>query len=80
LLRDEADWNPDKISEVLKSQKTKTVYLKRPISVFLLYATAFPSLDDNSINFRSDVYNRDAAVLKGLQEPFKRKKRHIINE
>ena len=80
MLRDEADWSPDKINEVLKSQKTKTIYLKRPVSVFLIYATAFPSLDLKSIGFRSDVYNRDAAVLKGLQEPFKRKKRHIINE
>ena len=80
LLRDEADWSPDKINEVLKSTKTKTVYLKRPVSVFLLYATTFPNLDYSSISFRKDVYNRDPAVLKGLQEPFKRKKRHVPSE
>jgi murein L,D-transpeptidase YcbB/YkuD len=80
LLRDEAEWSPEKINEVLKSEKTKTIYLKRPVSVFLLYATAFPSLDYSSIHFRDDVYNRDPAVLKGLQEPFKRKERHVISE
>ena len=80
LLRDEADWDADKINEVLKSQKTKTIYLKRSVSVFLLYVTAFPSLDYSNIHFRNDVYNRDPAVLKGLQEPFKSKKRHTSSD
>jgi len=63
--------------ELIRSEKSKTVHLDSPIPVFLLYATAFPAYDDDIIEFRKDIYNRDAVILKGLRENFKRKKRHI---
>ncbi|MCK4824049.1 L,D-transpeptidase family protein [bacterium] len=80
LLDDENNWSRDKIMELIRSEKTKTVHLKTPISVLLLYATAFPAYEDDIIEFRKDIYNRDAAILKGLQDTFRRKKRHVINQ
>jgi murein L,D-transpeptidase YcbB/YkuD len=77
LLKDPEKWNLEKIEEVIESEKTKTVYLKEPIQVLILYATAFPSLENEFVQFRSDVYSRDQAILKQLREPFKRKKRHL---
>ena len=42
-----------------------------------LDATAFHTFDDDYVHFRNDVYDRDHAILKELQEPFKRKERHL---
>lgn len=77
LLDDEKKWNRDKIMELIRSEKTKTVHLKTPVPVLLLYATAFPAYEDDIIEFRKDIYNRDAAILKGLRDTFRRKKRHV---
>jgi murein L,D-transpeptidase YcbB/YkuD len=77
LLKDSLKWNLNKIGELIDSEKTKTVYLKKSIPVLILYATAFPSLEDEFVQFRNDVYSRDQAILKQLREPFKRKKRHL---
>ena len=79
LLDDEEKWNKEILKELVDSKKTKTVHLKEPIQVLLLYATAFPAIDEDVIEFRKDIYNRDAAILKGLRDTFRRKKRHMIN-
>ncbi|MBL0731546.1 MAG: hypothetical protein JJW03_01640, partial [Desulfosarcina sp.] len=71
------NWNLNKIEQLIETGKTKTVYLDKPIPVLLLYATAFHTLDDDNVHFRNDVYGRDQAVLKELQEQFKRKERHL---
>jgi murein L,D-transpeptidase YcbB/YkuD len=78
ILNDKDNWNQEKIMELVGSEKTKTVHLKNPIPVLLLYATAFPAADENIIEFRKDIYNRDQAILKGLRDTFKRKRRHLI--
>ncbi len=77
ILKDPENWNLDKIEELIESGKTKTVYLKKPVPVLILYATAYPSLEDEFVQFRNDVYSRDQLILKELQEPFKRKERHL---
>ena len=77
ILKDPENWNLNKIEELIESGKTKTVYLKKPVSVLILYATAYPSLEDEFVQFRNDVYSRDQLILKELQEPFKRKERHL---
>jgi murein L,D-transpeptidase YcbB/YkuD len=77
VLKDTEKWNLNTIEALIESEKSKTVYLKKPVPVLILYSTAFPNIDDEFIQFRNDVYNRDPAVLRQLQEPFKRKKRHM---
>jgi len=80
LLMDSINWSTEKIQQLIQSGESKTVYLKKPIPVLLLYATAFPSLEDDTIHFREDIYNRDQPILRELQEPFKRKERHLGGE
>jgi murein L,D-transpeptidase YcbB/YkuD len=77
VLDDEENWSGNKIMDLIRSEKIKTVHLESPIPVLLLYATAFPAYDDDIIEFRKDIYNRDEAILQGLRETFRRKKRHI---
>jgi murein L,D-transpeptidase YcbB/YkuD len=77
VLDDPDNWSLEKIQQLISSEKMKTVYLNQPITVLLLYATAFPDLQEEQIYFRNDIYDRDQKILKELREPFKRKERHL---
>jgi murein L,D-transpeptidase YcbB/YkuD len=68
LLNDPVAWNHDRLLARLDEPRTRTVTLKTPIEVFLVYWTAEPGVD-GGVNFFNDVYGRDAAVLAGLQAP-----------
>lgn len=70
LLDDPVNWNRTEIEARLAEGVTQTVNLEKPITVFLVYWTAEPEAD-GSVNFFNDVYARDPAVLKALQEPFR---------
>jgi len=69
VLDDPKNWSPDKIREVVDSEKIRTVYLNEPMAVYLAYWTAAVG-DSGSVNFRRDVYDRDSAVLAGLEAEF----------
>ncbi len=70
LLLDDQGWDRARIDQVVDSQKTTRVNLKDPITVMLLYWTAEAD-PDGTVYFRKDVYNRDAPILEGLDEPFR---------
>lgn len=61
-------WSKDDIQEAVDAGKTRTVHLPRRIPVFLLYLTAVA--EEGDVLFRDDVYNRDAAVLRALEESY----------
>ena len=61
-------WSKDDIQEAVDAGKTRTVHLPRRVPVFLLYLTAVA--EEGDVLFRDDVYNRDAAVLRALEEPY----------
>jgi murein L,D-transpeptidase YcbB/YkuD len=67
LLNDDADWPREKILEAIESKKTRTIRLKRPIPVHVVYITAWVS-EDGLLNFRQDIYGRDAIPEKALQQ------------
>jgi murein L,D-transpeptidase YcbB/YkuD len=46
--------------------KTRRVELPAPVPVYLLYWTAFVS-EDGRVEFRPDIYKRDAAVRRALE-------------
>lgn len=70
LMDDPEVWNMDKINEILESGETTTIDLPKPINIYLIYFTA--SVDEDSgLLFMKDIYNRDKAVLKALNEPYK---------
>jgi murein L,D-transpeptidase YcbB/YkuD len=69
LLRDQPEWDRARIDAVVASGETTTVKLRRPLSVMLLYWTAWVT-EDGEVRFRPDIYGRDAAVLGALDAPF----------
>jgi murein L,D-transpeptidase YcbB/YkuD len=70
LLLDDQGWDRARIDQVVASRKTTRINLENPIPVFLLYWTA--EVDkDGTVFFRKDVYNRDAPIIEGLDEPFR---------
>ncbi len=64
------DWNQERIQEIRKSRKTRTVHLSEPVPVLLLYWTAQPE-PDGRVRFMPDVYERDKPLLRELDEEFK---------
>jgi murein L,D-transpeptidase YcbB/YkuD len=76
LLNDPEKWTRAEIDKVISSEKTRTVHLKKPVPVLLLYWTAFEDLDEE-IHFRQDIYGRDQAVLKDLDSEFRPRDRHL---
>jgi len=69
LLEDKPGWTMDKINQALATKKQTTVYLENDMPVITLYWTAFDEFDGTA-QFRKDIYDRDAAILKGLKESF----------
>jgi L,D-transpeptidase YcbB len=67
LLGADPAWTRDKILETIESGETRVVHLRRPLNVHLLYWTAW--LDsEGRIQFRNDIYLRDAALDRALEE------------
>lgn len=65
LLINEPEWDDARIAEVLDGNETQTVVLRQRVPVLLAYWTAWPEAD-GSLNFRRDVYGRDARWLAAL--------------
>ena len=69
LLNDPEKWNQQNIQNHFDTLKTKRVNLLKPMLISLLYWTV--RFDEKGeIIFKKDVYDRDGAVLEGLNEEF----------
>ena len=62
-------WDDERIQQIIKSKKTRTVKLPRPVPVILFYLTALPAMD-GEFQALKDIYNRDQAVLEELNADF----------
>ncbi len=67
ILRDDPDWDRQKILEALEEEKTRLIRVRKPIPVHVLYWTAWLG-DDGRMEFREDIYSRDAALVRALEE------------
>jgi murein L,D-transpeptidase YcbB/YkuD len=65
LLDDATNWNLEKITATLQSEKTKFVKIKKEVSFHLLYWTAWS--ENNKLIFRDDIYDLDANLYKKLR-------------
>jgi L,D-transpeptidase YcbB len=64
----EQGWDTTKLDTQLAEGTTQTLSLKQPVPVHLRYWTVI--LDDQQqIRFRHDLYDRDLALWKALQQP-----------
>jgi murein L,D-transpeptidase YcbB/YkuD len=74
LLSNPAKWNQESFNAIIASKKPHTIMLPEHIPVLLLYWTV--AVDQNGeVQFKKDPYDRDRAVLEGLEEDFKFRKR-----
>ena len=60
LLRDQTNWDDDRIDAAMHAGKESHVKLSKPIPVYLLYMTARASHEDGSVHFVRDIYGYDA--------------------
>ena len=67
ILRDDPEWSREKILAAIEAQETQVVSLRKPLSVHLLYWTAWLA-EDGRAQFRQDIYLRDAALYRALEE------------
>lgn len=70
LILNDIEWNQTTIKQTVDSKKIKTVYLKQQLPVFVLYWTVIPTGKDEP-RFLPDIYERDAPILKELNESFR---------
>lgn len=68
LLRETPGWGPEAIQRVLADYRPHTVTLPRPVPVHILYWTAWAE-EDGTVQFRRDLYDRDAHLAAALTEP-----------
>ncbi|MDR7130869.1 murein L,D-transpeptidase YcbB/YkuD [Algoriphagus sp. 4150] len=66
ILLNDKSWDEEKIQEAMHQDKEKVVELDRKIPVVLIYMT-FWADKSGKANFRSDVYERDQALLEALR-------------
>ena len=55
VFSEDSEWNGNRVQNLINSRTPRTVYLKQPIPVHILYFTAWVE-NDGSINFRNDIY------------------------
>jgi murein L,D-transpeptidase YcbB/YkuD len=70
LVLNDPQWNPQSMDAVIATKQTRTVNLKTPVPVLILYWTAQPR-PDGQVTFRNDVYGRDPATLAALNSDFR---------
>ena len=68
LLKDQPRWAEDGgFQQLLDSRENRTVLLREPLPVYLVYWTAW--VDDQArVHFRPDVYARDEMMLAALEK------------
>ena len=68
VLNDPEHWDRAQIERAVATGETRTVHLKTPLPVLVLYWTA--SVDaQGRMRFLPDIYNRDARLLAALDAP-----------
>lgn len=79
LVLNDPAWSVAALEAAISTGKTRTVLLKEPIPVLILYWTAAVDADGR-VTFRPDIYGRDPAVIHALDEEWKAPKRPPVGE
>jgi murein L,D-transpeptidase YcbB/YkuD len=76
LLDDPATWSREALERALATNATRTLTLREPVPVILMYWTL--GVDDGGrVSFKRDVYARDPAVLAALDGDFSFRRRPV---
>ncbi len=66
VLKNQADWPPDRIGAAMTGTTTIRVAVARPIQVILFYNTAAVMPDDGTVHFADDIYGQDTRLNEAL--------------
>ncbi len=61
-------WDQSEINRVVRTNKTRYVYLEEHLPVILYYLTAYAD-PHGELGFRRDIYGRDGALLRAIDGP-----------
>lgn len=65
LLRNNAEWTPERIDAAMNAGEEKHVKLQKPVPVIISYYTAW--VDENGLmNFRDDIYDHDRDLTQKM--------------
>jgi murein L,D-transpeptidase YcbB/YkuD len=67
LLKDDPDWTPERLQEAIDKGLKRTIVLKKPVPVHILYLTAWAD-DKGTAYFGKDIYNRDRQLISALKQ------------
>ncbi|OGD21677.1 MAG: hypothetical protein A2W03_17225 [Candidatus Aminicenantes bacterium RBG_16_63_16] len=67
IIRDSPEWDREKLLAAMEAGETRIIRLRNSLSVNLLYWTAWLA-DDAKVHFREDIYLRDAAIFRALEQ------------
>lgn len=79
MLLDDPKWTQASIEDVVASKRTTRINMADPLTVILMYWTVNNAPDGRAV-FKRDIYDRDAAVLAGLNKPFRYRVSPILDE
>jgi murein L,D-transpeptidase YcbB/YkuD len=79
LLLDDPAWTKERLLEVVDSRKTTRISLQKPVTVLLLYWT-IDATADGEVVFKPDIYDRDPAIIKALNSPFRFRSSPIVED
>lgn len=79
LLDDPEKWSEASIVEAIDLLETANVSLPEPMTVILFYWTTTID-DEGNVMFRPDIYERDAAISKGLASRFRFREKPILDQ
>jgi L,D-transpeptidase YcbB len=65
LLRNNKNWNSEKVDKVLKTNKETGIAIKPKLPIYITYFTAWVDINGN-LNFRDDIYNLDEQLAKEI--------------
>ncbi|SDM31939.1 Murein L,D-transpeptidase YcbB/YkuD [Daejeonella rubra] len=63
LLRDQENWDREKILSAISERKEKQIKLKVTLPVYLVYFTAFTD-ESGKVHFRDDIYGHDKTLAE----------------
>lgn len=69
LMANDPRWPPEALRAAIDSGHTRNVSLREPVPVHLLYWTAWVG-SDGTVQFRRDIYGRDAPLAAALASAF----------
>ncbi len=77
LVLDDPAWTTQTLLAAAETRKTRTLTLKKPMPVLILYWTASVGRDGRTY-FLPDVYGRDPAIILALHRGFTFRKRPVL--